>query len=59
MMMGDFIKRFWADDRGATTIEYGLIIALIFLAILGAVTLFADNATTKFKDATTAIAGAG
>lgn len=30
-------------ERGATAIEYGLIIALIFLAIVGAVSSVADK----------------
>lgn len=29
-------KRFLADNRGATAIEYGLIVALIALAMIGA-----------------------
>ncbi|MFN3945413.1 MAG: Flp family type IVb pilin [Allosphingosinicella sp.] len=30
------------DERGATAIEYGLILALVFLAMVGAVNSFAD-----------------
>ena len=33
-----FLKRWAADDRGATAIEYGLIIALISVVIITAVT---------------------
>ncbi len=55
----NLMKRFIKDDQGATTIEYALIVSLIFLAILGAVTLFAGNATIKFKAATDAITGSG
>lgn len=51
------IKTFYADESGATAIEYSLIMALIFLAILGAVTLFANNATAMFQKITTAITG--
>jgi pilus assembly protein Flp/PilA len=54
-----FANRFIRDESGATAIEYGLLLALMFLAILGAVTLFADNATTKFNDASDAIVSAG
>ena len=32
-----FIKRLLRDDRGATAIEYGLIVALIVIAIIVAV----------------------
>lgn len=54
-----FAKRFSRDDSGATAIEYGLILALMFLVILGAVQLFATNATKKFNDASDAIVSAG
>ena len=30
------VRRFLADESGATAIEYGLIVALISLAIMGA-----------------------
>lgn len=56
--MKRFLYRFGADERGATVIEYGLIAALIFLVIIGAVTLFANNATGMFNRASTAIAEA-
>ena len=38
-----------ADETGATAIEYGLIMALIFLAIVGAVSAFADGVTLTFN----------
>jgi pilus assembly protein Flp/PilA len=31
------------DDRGATAIEYGLIVSLIFIAIVAAVTATANS----------------
>lgn len=31
------------DTRGASAVEYALIVALIVLAIIGGVTMFADN----------------
>ena len=38
--MTNFIKNFWADEEGATAIEYGLIAGLIAVAIIvGASTL--------------------
>jgi len=39
---------FLRDEGGATAIEYGIMVALIFVVILGAVTLFATNATAMF-----------
>lgn len=37
-----FIKRILRDNRGATAIEYGLIVSLIVIAIVGAVQGFAQ-----------------
>lgn len=53
------MTRFAKDESGATAIEYGLIVATVFLVILASVTLFADRATSKFNDATDAIIAAG
>lgn len=33
--MSKILRRFLADDRGASTVEFGLIGALVALAILG------------------------
>lgn len=41
---------FLKDQRGATSVEYGLILALIFLAIVGAVSLFAATTTGMWND---------
>ncbi len=54
-----FFKGFCRDERGATAVEYGLIIALIFLVIVGAVTNFATKATTVIDKAAAAINQAG
>lgn len=40
------LKRFWKDQAGATAIEYGLITALIALAIVLAV----DQAGLSMRD---------
>ncbi|MBU1347241.1 MAG: Flp family type IVb pilin [Alphaproteobacteria bacterium] len=52
------IRRFLTDESGATAIEYGLIIALIFLVILASVQLFATNATALFDQVATAVGSA-
>jgi pilus assembly protein Flp/PilA len=36
------LNKLYKDERGATAIEYGMILALIFLAMVGAVSQFAD-----------------
>jgi pilus assembly protein Flp/PilA len=54
--MGRFIqaaKRFVRDEEGVTAIEYGLIAALIAVAIIAAVTLVGTNLSKLF----TSIAG--
>ena len=37
------LLRIIKDERGATAVEYGLILALIFLAMVGAVANFANT----------------
>jgi pilus assembly protein Flp/PilA len=39
-----------ADKRGATAIEYGLILAMVFLAMVGAVQAFGNEVTNMFND---------
>jgi pilus assembly protein Flp/PilA len=48
--MSNFITRFVKDESGATAIEYGLIAALIAVAIIAAVTLLGDNLDDLFRD---------
>ncbi len=52
------LRAFWRDEGGATAIEYGLIISLIFLAIVTAVSLFSSNTTTMYGKISTAVTGA-
>lgn len=40
--------RFLKDESGATAIEYGLLAALIAVAIIGAVTVLGTTLSTKF-----------
>ena len=42
------IKRLAQDERGATAIEYGLILAMIFLAMIGAVATFGQGVITMW-----------
>jgi len=44
------IARMLASDRGATAVEYGLIVALIALAIITAVTLVGTNLGSLFTE---------
>ena len=38
------------SERGATAVEYGLIVALIAVAIIGTVTLVGDNLDELFTE---------
>ncbi len=37
------------DERGATAVEYGLMVALIAIVIIGAVSLFGRSASSLFS----------
>lgn len=43
------IKRFFKEEEGVTAIEYGLIAALIAVAIIGAITLLGENLAGIFN----------
>lgn len=47
--------RFLKDESGATAIEYGLIAALIAVAIIGAVSTVGSNASDTFGDVATSL----
>ncbi len=52
--MSRFASRFLGDESGATAIEYGLIAALIAVAIIATVTTVGTTLQTTF----TSVAGA-
>ena len=50
------IAKFQArGDEGATAVEYGLMVALIAVVIIGAVTLLGGNLNTIFTNVANAI----
>ena len=49
------VRRFWADDEGATLVEYVLLVALIGAVCVGAVTLLGTNTNTKLNAAATTL----
>ena len=57
--MKNLIQRFAKDEDGATAIEYGLIAALIAVAIIGAVTALGDSLSNNFGDISGKIDAAG
>lgn len=48
--MRPLIQRFLRDETGATAIEYGLIVAVLSLVIVGGVRQAADAITFLFSD---------
>lgn len=50
-MIRRFLHRFRRDESGATAIEYGMILALMFLVILGALQAFGGAGTGIFNTA--------
>jgi pilus assembly protein Flp/PilA len=48
-------KRAEANERGATAVEYGLMVALIAVVIIAAVTLLGTNLKTMFSSIATKI----
>ena len=47
--MTKFVSKFMSDESGATAIEYGLIAALIAVAIIGGVTALGTSANDTFN----------
>lgn len=44
------IRALLRDKKGASAVEYGLILALIFLAVMGGVTLLGDSVRGRWND---------
>jgi pilus assembly protein Flp/PilA len=57
--MSKLFARFVNDESGATAIEYGLIAALIALAIIAGATTLGNALNTKFSDIATTLTSAG
>ena len=57
--MTKFFSRFARNESGATAVEYGLILALIAVAIIGAATTLGGALSTKFQAVGTAVTNAG
>lgn len=53
--MRNLLNRFAKDESGATAIEYGLIAALIAVAIIGTVGALGSKISDKFQEVTTAM----
>lgn len=51
------VRRFIRDERGATMVEYGLLVALVAVAVIGAVTTLGGSITSFFESADTGLNG--
>lgn len=49
-MLAVLIRSFLHDDGGATAIEYGLIVALVAMAILGTLAVLGDSVQGLFDN---------
>lgn len=56
--MTKFFARFRKDESGATAIEYGLIAALISVAIIAGASTLGSDIGQKFTDISEAVKGA-
>lgn len=55
----NFARQFWADEEGATAIEYGLLAALIAVAIIAGATLLGGNLNALFNRIANCMANPG
>jgi pilus assembly protein Flp/PilA len=49
------LQRFLADETGATAIEYGLIVALIAVVLIGALGRVGTSLSTKFNSVSSSL----
>ena len=56
--MRDYLRRFWNDEEGMTTVEYALLLVLIVVVAVTAWTTLGTNVKSKVETAGNAIAGA-
>ena len=55
-MVESLMHKFFQNESGATAIEYGLIAALIAVAVIAAVTALGTNASSTFNKVATEMA---
>lgn len=57
--MTNLLEAFKRDESGQSLVEYGLVIALVALAVVGALIIFSGKITALFGRAGTALDNAG
>lgn len=55
--MTKLLSKLWKDEEGATAVEYGIMVALIALVIIGGVTLLGTNLQQTFNTAAATVPG--
>lgn len=50
-MLMQILRKLWHDDKGQGMVEYGLILALIAIAVIVVLTTFGDELTSIFSKA--------
>jgi pilus assembly protein Flp/PilA len=53
------LRRLIGDRKAATAVEYGLILSLIVIAIIGGLTMFANTTIGMWNNVSTAVVTAG
>jgi pilus assembly protein Flp/PilA len=53
------IRNFFKDESGASAVEYGLLVALIAVAIIGAVTALGGSLRDTFQNVSDKVGAAG
>jgi len=57
-MIMKLVKQFFANEDGATAIEYGLIAALVSVAAIGALNTMGGSLTSMFTSVSGQLSGA-
>ena len=53
------LTRLIREEKAATAVEYGLIVALIVLAMMAGLNMFASTTIAMWNDVATKVAGSG
>ena len=48
--LATWLRARFDDERGASLVEYALLVALIAVVCIAAITLLGNNASTKFSE---------
>jgi pilus assembly protein Flp/PilA len=55
--LANWLRARFDDERGASLVEYALLVALIAVVCIAAITLLGNNASTKFNNVAGSIGG--